>query len=85
MYPFTLGAARIPTSQVAVPTSCSTLTGAKLPQAKKSLASMHTGSLQLCSHSLQPCRLWPARLLCHGGSPGKNTGAYWPILVAITL
>ena len=31
------------------------------------------------SDSLQPCRLWPARLLCQGrGSPGKNTGAYWP-------
>ena len=28
-------------------------------------------------------RLWPARLLCQGGSPGKNTGVYWPILVAI--
>ena len=28
-------------------------------------------------------RLWPASLLCQGGSPGKNTGAYWPILVAI--
>jgi len=36
------------------------------------------------SHSLQPCRLWPARLLCQrGGSPGKNTEVYWPILVAI--
>ena len=34
--------------------------------------------------SLQPCRLQPARLLCQrGGSPGKNTGVYWPILVAI--
>ena len=35
------------------------------------------------SDSLRPCRLWPVKLLCHGGSPGKNTGAYWPILVAI--
>ena len=35
------------------------------------------------SNSLQPCGLWPARLLSHGGFPGKNTGAYWPILVAI--
>ena len=36
------------------------------------------------ANSLQPCRLWPARLLCQRrGSPGKNTGAYWPILVAI--
>ena len=36
------------------------------------------------SNSLQLCRRWPARLLCQGrGSPGKNTGAYWPILVSI--
>ena len=36
------------------------------------------------SDSLRPCRLWPARLPCQrGGSPGKNTGGYWPILVAI--
>ena len=36
------------------------------------------------SNSFQPCRLWPARLLCQkGGSPGKNTGTYWPILVTI--
>ena len=35
------------------------------------------------SSSLQPSRLWPARLLCQrGDSPGKHTGAYWPILVA---
>ena len=31
---------------------------------------------------------WPTRFLCWGvggggGSPGKNTGAYWPILAAI--
>jgi len=35
------------------------------------------------SNSLQPCRMWPARLLFQGFSPGKNTGVYWPILVAI--
>ena len=34
------------------------------------------------SGSLRPCGLWPARLLCLGSSAGKNTGAYWPILVA---
>ena len=34
--------------------------------------------------SLQPCRLWPARILCQkGGSLGKNTRVYWPILVTI--
>ena len=35
------------------------------------------------SNSLWPCRLWPSRLLCQGSSAGKNTRAYWPILVAI--
>ena len=30
-----------------------------------------------------PCRLWCARLLYQGGSPGKSTGVYWSILVAI--
>ena len=36
------------------------------------------------SNSLQPCRLWLTRLLVReGGSPGKNTGVYWPILVAL--
>ena len=35
------------------------------------------------SDSLQRCRLWPARLLYQGGSPGKNPGAHGPILVAI--
>ena len=37
------------------------------------------------SNSLRSCRLWPARLLCQGGSPGKNTGVYWPILVVISF
>ena len=41
-----LGAARVPASQAAAPPSCSTLTGAELPQAKKSIVSMLTGSLQ---------------------------------------
>ena len=27
------------------------------------------------SHSVQPCGLWPARLLCPWDSPGKSTGA----------
>ena len=35
------------------------------------------------SNSLQQGGLWPARFLCQWGSPGKNTGVYWPILVAI--
>ena len=36
------------------------------------------------SNSLQPCRLWPTSFsVREGASSGKNTGAYWPILVAI--
>ena len=51
---------------------------------KKSLVSMRTGSASVVSDSLQPCRLWPARILCQkGGSPGKNTGVYWPILITV--
>ena len=39
----------VPASQAAASPSFSTVTGAELPQAKKSLASMHTGSLQSCA------------------------------------
>ena len=57
---------------------------------KKRLVSMHMGSL-LSSSTLQPCGLWPARLVCWcgggggwwQGSPGKSIGAYWPVSVAI--
>ena len=35
------------------------------------------------SNCLHPRRLWSASLFCQGGSPDKNTGVYWPILVAI--
>ena len=44
---------------------------------------MRTGSLWSCLILCNPVG-WPVRLLCHrGGSPGKNTGAYWTILVSI--
>ena len=36
-----------------------------------------------CVQFLCPFQLWPGRLLCQGGSPGKNTGGYWSILIAI--
>ena len=53
--PCTLGATRVPASQAAVPPSCSTLTGADLPQAKKkSLASVCTGLLQSCPTLFNP-------------------------------
>ena len=71
---------RLPPTQ---PPSHSTLTGAKLPQAKSCVYTC--GNASLVSNSMQPCELWPAKLLCQWGSPGKNTGVYWPILVAIPL
>ena len=51
---------------------------------RKSLASVHTGSLQSCPTLCNPvdCGL-PGFSVREGGSPGKNTGAYWPILVSI--
>ena len=53
-------------------------------QAKKSLASMCAGLLRQCPTHCDPvdCGLpgFPGR---KGISPSKNTGAYWPILVAI--
>ena len=60
------------------------LTGAELPQAKKKSCVCVCRVASVVTNSFQPCRLWPARLLCQkGGSPGKNTGTYWPILVTI--
>ena len=63
------------------PSSCATFTlkshWGRAATRKKSLASMHAGWLQSCP-TLWPCRLGPTRLLCQGGgSPGKNTRAYW--------
>ena len=49
---------------------------------KKSCVYAH-GVASVVSNSLQPCGLWPARLLCQRGSPCKSTGVYWPILVVI--
>ena len=81
--PYILGADRVPASQAAAPLSCSTLTGAELPQAKKVLclcAQGHFGCAWLCDPV--DCGLL-GFFVRERGSPGKNTGAYWPILVAI--
>jgi len=43
--PYILGADRVPTSQAAAPLSCSTLTGAELPQAKKVCVYVHRVAL----------------------------------------
>ena len=51
---------------------------------KKSLASMHTGWLLLCLTLSNPVDCGLAGFsVREGSSPGKNTGAYWSILVAI--
>ena len=70
------------------PSSCATFMlnshwGRVATGKKKSCIYAHRVT-SVMSNSLQPCRLWPARILCQrGSSPGKNTRAYWPILVAI--
>ena len=71
------------------PSSCATFMlnshwGRAATGKKKSYVYTHRVASVMCS-SLLPCKLWAARHLCQGGggSPGKNTGAYWPILVAI--
>ena len=46
-------------------------------QKKEILASMCTGSLWSCL-TLQPCRRWPARLLCQG--EGFSRQEYWSLL-----
>ena len=81
--PCTLGTARVPICQADVPPSRSTLTGAEVPQAKKKSCIYAPRVTCVMSNSMGPCRVWPARLLCQVGSPGKNTRLYWPILVAI--
>ena len=76
--PCTLGATRVPARQAAAPPSCSPLTGAELPQAKKrSCIYAHRVAL-VVPDSLWPCRLWPARLLCLGG--GFSRQECWSIL-----
>ena len=79
--PCTLGAARVPASQAAVPPSHSTLTGAEVPQPKKALCLCVQGlfgSVQFfatlwtmaCQASLSGRRVLQARIL-------EPTGQYW--------
>ena len=75
--PCTLGTARVPASQAAVPPSCSTLTGAELPQARKSCVYTHRVTSVMCS-SLLPCKLWAARHL--SGRRGFSRQEYWSVL-----
>ena len=73
-----LGTARVPASQEAVPPSCSTLTGAEMPQAKKTSCMYVCRVASVVSDSLQSYRLWPARLLCQG--EGFSRQEYWSVL-----
>ena len=79
-----LGTARVPVSQAALQPSYSSLTGAELLQAKKSLASMCGGLLRSCPSHCDPvdCGL-PDFSVRKRVSPDKSTGVYWLILVAI--
>ena len=81
--PCTLGTTRIPVTQAAAPPSHSTLTEEELPQAKKkkkkSCIYAHRVA-SVVSNSLQPCRLWPARLLCQGVLQARiveHIAQYW--------
>ena len=69
----TLGATMVPTSQAAMPRSCSTLAVAELLQAKKVLSLWIVTSV--VSNSLSHCRLWLARLLSQGR--GFYMQRYW--------
>ena len=64
--------------QEAVPPSCSTLTGAEMPQAKKTSCIYVCRVASVVSDSLQSYRLWPARLLCQG--EGFSRQEYWSVL-----
>ena len=70
-------------TQAAVPPSRSTLTGAELPQAKKSLASMGAGSPQFCPTLCDPVDCGLPGFSVREVSSGKDIGVYWPILVTI--
>ena len=69
------------------PSSCATFMfkphcGAELPQAKKKkiIASMQVGVTLVMPNSLQPCGLWPHRLLCCGVLQARTLegiGQYW--------
>ena len=69
------------------PSSCTTLTlnchWGRAATGKKISCIYARKVTSIVSNCFRPCSLWPARLLCQGGSSGKNTAVYWPILVAI--
>ena len=51
---------------------------------KRSLVPTHTGSLWQCLTHCDPVDCGPPGFpVIEGDSTGKNTGVYWPILIAI--
>ena len=75
-------------ARLAWPSSCTTFTlnshQGRAATGRKILASVHAGSLRWSPTLCDPvdCGL-PGFSVRERGSPGKNTGEYWPILVAI--
>ena len=69
------------------PSSCATFAlnshEGRVATGKKNLASMRAGSLRLCPTLCDPVDCGLPGFSVRGGSPGKNTGMYWPMLVAI--
>jgi len=83
--PCTLGIAKVPRSQAAVPLSCSPLTGAELPQVikkkkKKKCCVYACRVASILSDSLRPCRLWPARPSL--SEKGFSRQEYWTVLAS---
>ena len=64
------------------PSSCTTCTlnshGGRAATGKKKSCIYAYRVTSVVSDSLQPCRLWPARLLCQGG--GFSRQEYWSVL-----
>ena len=74
--PCILGTARVPASQAVAPHTQLSL-GQSCHKQNMSCIYGHRVTL-VVSDSLQPCRLWPARLLCQGRRVSRQ--AYWSIL-----
>ena len=78
--PCTRGATRVRTSHAAGPPS----RWGRAATGKSSLTSVQAGPLQSCPTLCGPLDFGlPGFSVRESGSPGKNTGAFWPILVAI--
>ena len=69
------------------PSSCATFTlnshWGRAATVKKILAPMHARLLWLCPTLCDPVDCGLPGFSVRGYSPGKSTGVYWPILVAI--